>query len=852
MYLFSQSQRDSFEALGAAGAWADMYDLIYTTLQSPDPFGNIAPANTVAWFGAAAQTNRGIGGASDLIRDYTRAQLEIRAGLSISNIDSVLQEASNDIARLVLQDILESTEPVDGVTYYRLPSAQRIGEVDALASLGAFAPFSTDPAVWSGNLLYLGLGIDEFWNENIINQPGNTYNLFASVASFSDAGLGALLGGNVVDLFRLFFGQGSPAVAEATSVASRARDATDVFLANTYGVHAPDGGVLALAGRAFVVGSESDDTGLRATTSFLGSSYTHGGAGDDVLIGTVGYNLIDGGTGYDTASFESETSSPDRPSLTASLYRVDSSAAFSAFVESAAGSIRSALFNVEALGLGLGDDTLEITNLSRTFTSLREVYAGEHGDFGDTIDLSGYDFGSSADERGATVSLHQNSVGILGDSFRLQVFDFENVIGTSRNDRIVGDDQANILIGGEGDDILRGRAGNDILIGGPGADELHGGAGDDWLFFDAEDTVVLGGGGRDVAVALGSDAVTLDLTEQSIEIAIGASGDDTFLNARRNHMVAGGDGDDYVSILLGTSGRTPTVLWGGEGADTFDFRTDLLGDSTRPVGILLLTVDDLTEQNFANFTRDLIDAQMPRGFRWTHIDAIILNADEDDRIQIDGIEQGVSTSTHNVVNFFGNEENPFQIEVVTSYEFLSAGAEPDQTSLIAGTYRAGFLARDAVDVFAAGAIPHEVSYFEYEDPVLREAMREFGPMWWDGIFSPDAADFIGSTDTTTPDGLPGNTYFHNTGYVLARPNGFGENPSGLVVQSTNPFGDDTFVFLGVQRTEDIGDFTVSEAIGPWFVYGGRFEETSITADDTFVFAMPSNDDSSQLDPWSLV
>ena len=55
---------------------------------------------------------------------------------------------------------------------------------------------------------------------------------------------------------------------------------------------------------------------------------------------------------------------------------------------------------------------------------------------------------------------------------------FENVIGGSGNDILVGDDNDNGFTGGTGDDRLTGGGGNDCLMGGDGNDIYY--FGDNW------------------------------------------------------------------------------------------------------------------------------------------------------------------------------------------------------------------------------------------------------------------------------------------------------------------------------------------------------------------------------------
>lgn len=77
-YYFSQDQINAINEIFlnpvTNNAYTDRYDAILSIIQQPDVFGSTADASVVAWFGAAAQANRGVGGASDFIRIYTAAQ----------------------------------------------------------------------------------------------------------------------------------------------------------------------------------------------------------------------------------------------------------------------------------------------------------------------------------------------------------------------------------------------------------------------------------------------------------------------------------------------------------------------------------------------------------------------------------------------------------------------------------------------------------------------------------------------------------------------------------------------------------------------------------------------------------
>jgi len=85
---------------------------------------------------------------------------------------------------------------------------------------------------------------------------------------------------------------------------------------------------------------------------------------------------------------------------------------------------------------------------------------------------------------GITLDLALTSAQVLNINHTLTLQPgtvIESVLGTAKDDVILGNDAANILVGNAGNDQLAGRAGRDILIGGLGLDVLDGGADDDIL-----------------------------------------------------------------------------------------------------------------------------------------------------------------------------------------------------------------------------------------------------------------------------------------------------------------------------------------------------------------------------------
>ncbi|MFO0999948.1 MAG: M10 family metallopeptidase C-terminal domain-containing protein [Planctomycetaceae bacterium] len=160
---------------------------------------------------------------------------------------------------------------------------------------------------------------------------------------------------------------------------------------------------------------------------------------------------------------------------------------------------------------------------------------------------------------------------------------FENAIGGSGADTLIGNGLNNTLTGNAGNDTLNGSAGNDILNGGQNDDTYIFGTasvaeadqvtentneGIDTLNFAALTT--------SVSLQLGSNAVqpvhtnrTLKLNSPStFENAIGGSGADTLIGNGLNNTLTGNAGND---TLIGSAGND--ILLGGQNDDTYSFGT---------------------------------------------------------------------------------------------------------------------------------------------------------------------------------------------------------------------------------------------------------------------------------------
>lgn len=172
-----------------------------------------------------------------------------------------------------------------------------------------------------------------------------------------------------------------------------------------------------------------------------GDDIINANAGNDILYGFYGNDILNGGTGNDT------------------------------------------------LVGGNGDDTLN-GNAGNDFLNGNAGADTLNG--GDGIDTANYSSSASA----VNVSLVAGAANTGGDAeddtfiFSGGLNTVEQILGSSFNDTLTGNDQDNVLIGNDGDDHLNGGGGNDVLSGGTGSDTffyslanegndtVHGGTGD--------------------------------------------------------------------------------------------------------------------------------------------------------------------------------------------------------------------------------------------------------------------------------------------------------------------------------------------------------------------------------------
>lgn len=162
-----------------------------------------------------------------------------------------------------------------------------------------------------------------------------------------------------------------------------------------------------------------------------------------------------------------------------------------------------------------------------------------------------------------------------------RIFNVEEVAAGSGNDKLTGDDVANVLIGNDGDDTLTGNGGNDTLVGGAGRDSLMGGLGNDKVYGGDGNDYVDGGSGHDrLEGGTANDTLVGGTGKDTL---LGGSGKDTLQGGSGIDSLDGGDGNDSLDggadgdllkggnnndTLLGAAGADK--LFGGNGDDSID------------------------------------------------------------------------------------------------------------------------------------------------------------------------------------------------------------------------------------------------------------------------------------------
>jgi Ca2+-binding RTX toxin-like protein len=197
---------------------------------------------------------------------------------------------------------------------------------------------------------------------------------------------------------------------------------------------------------------------------------------------------------------------------------------------------------------------------------------------------------------GVTVNL-ENGRGFGGTAEGDVLESIEDLLGSSSDDILTGNDDSNYLYGAGGNDLVKGGGGADTLEGVGGNDTLKGGGGADTL---------IGGTGTNTASYLGSAAgVFVSLNDRTaaygdaegdrlfnIDNLTGSIHADTLWGDRSGNVINGGDGNDSLKGYGGAD-----TLVGGNGADKF------IWNSTAETGVTIPTMDLISDFKIAQGDR---------------------------------------------------------------------------------------------------------------------------------------------------------------------------------------------------------------------------------------------------------
>ncbi len=313
-------------------------------------------------------------------------------------------------------------------------------------------------------------------------------------------------------------------------------------------------------------------TASHISLGIVGIQNIYGGQADDLIIGDHGDNLLSGGGGNDRLigglgddsylfadNFGTDTVIDSAGSDTLDFSSVTAILHFATGSYLVKDGINQVLYAsvdegwvslIERFIGGAGDDVFSLDPDN-------ELPAGtiiDGGSGSDTLDYSNY-----------TTAVKLNlALGTATGKFTYA--GFENVIGGTANDILIGDDNDNKLMGGAGDDQLTGGGGNDSLMGGDGNDIYY--FSDNW-------------GIDSISDSKGSDTVDFSAAQQDLIFNINIDGLVVFngshqllVPANTLEQLRGGSGHDKFVFQDGATFTSPegaTLIDGGSGKNNLDY-----------------------------------------------------------------------------------------------------------------------------------------------------------------------------------------------------------------------------------------------------------------------------------------
>ncbi len=298
---------------------------------------------------------------------------------------------------------------------------------------------------------------------------------------------------------------------------------------------------------------------------------------DDLITGTVGAdpNGVDSGSSYVVFGAASMAG------VTSTIVTHQGTTGADTLFGTAGNDIMIGDRGADIFHLGAGEDVAKGGEGNDTFLPGAGVDRINGGTGNDTLDYS-------ASTAGVIVNL-QTGHGDFGDAAGDLFDEVENVTGSSANDLIFGDGNANFIQGNDGDDIIFGGAGADILVGGNGndwldgsstrpseIDVLYGGAGNDVYIVNSIDTAIDivfeggafpgGSGDNDTISSLGAFFWDFYDVGEQLMIDPVAGTNSTFISGKGDSTMTGNDFGNTLIAYGGSNTVNP-----GKGDDTIGF-----------------------------------------------------------------------------------------------------------------------------------------------------------------------------------------------------------------------------------------------------------------------------------------
>jgi len=354
-----------------------------------------------------------------------------------------------------------------------------------------------------------------------------------------------------------------------------------------------------------------------------------GGAGRDVISGGLGNDILMGGAGSDIVSFASAGGSVTVDlSVTAAQATgegTDTLSGFEGIIGSAFADILTGSAGNEIIdgGAGLVDDTLTggagidtvsyasagaavtidlgaiatqntvgagtdtITQFENiTGSAFNDRLTGDgranviEGGLGDDVinggagaDTVSYEGSKAAVTVNLGLTTAQNTIGAGSDTLSA----VENLSGSGFADTLSGSAATNAIDGGFGNDTIGAGAGNDTVTGGAGNDLIDGGAGTDTAVYSGnrvEYSLAFARTGTKTSLIItGKDGVDTLTGIEQLQFADGlfatptilTTGNDTYAGTAAADLIMGLAGNDVISGAAGND-----LLDGGDGADTLN------------------------------------------------------------------------------------------------------------------------------------------------------------------------------------------------------------------------------------------------------------------------------------------